>query len=278
MRIAQYRETQRLLADYQARAKKHLGQNFIIDPSVVAKIARLSGCDQQSLTLEIGPGLGALTQELAENSRHVVAYEIDPIMVDILGETMAPYTNVSIIAQDFLKADLLPYQAEQRIIVCANVPYYITTPILFKLLNAQLPIACMTLMMQKEIAERLLASINSKAYSSLSILFQYFFTIEKVMKVSPQSFTPQPKVDSMVIQFTPKSDLDQAPESTFFDFVHACFNYRRKTLANNLKTLGIANPQEVLAACGLELNVRSEQVDTQGYIRLYQFLKKTEER
>lgn len=276
--ISNYKETRRLLEHYQARAKKRFGQNFIIDPSVVKTIARKSGADSSSVTVEVGPGLGALTQQLAECSKQVYAYEIDPVMVEILAETMSEYEHVSIIHQDFLKADLHYLKKEKEIVVCANVPYYITTPILFKFLEADLPIKAMTLMMQKEIADRLNAVPRTKEYSSLSILFQYFFEMKKLMNVSKQSFYPQPNVDSSVVQFIPKKEVIADASSELFDFVHRCFNVRRKTLANNLKNMGYSDAViAYLRSEAVPLQARPEELAIADYLHLFDLIKKSNE-
>lgn len=275
--IANYRETRRILEQYQAHAKKHFGQNFIIDPSVVRTIAQKSQAHPDQMTLEIGPGLGSLTQQLARVSKTVVAYEIDPIMIEILKETMSESHNVEIIFEDFLKADLSVYEG-QDVVVCANVPYYITTPILFKLLQSNLNVKAMTLMMQKEIADRLNAVVGSKQYSSLSILFQYFFEMKKIMNVSKESFYPQPRVDSSVIQFIPRADRILDASEVFFDFVHQCFNQRRKTIANNLKNIGYDKEDiDILQDQGVNLQLRPEQLMIEDFLKIYQILKNKNE-
>ncbi|MDE8142676.1 16S rRNA (adenine(1518)-N(6)/adenine(1519)-N(6))-dimethyltransferase RsmA [Erysipelothrix rhusiopathiae] len=262
--IANYSVSMELLRRYERRAKKHFGQNFIIDPSVVRNIASHSGAG--GTVLEIGPGLGALTQQLAETYDKVIAYEIDPHMVEILNETLEEYDNVNVIHQDFLKADLSMYT--EPITVCANLPYYITTPILFRLM--ELDIVAMTIMVQKEIADRLGASPQTKDYSSLSIQMQYYFDVKTVLKVSKESFHPRPGVESIVIKLTPKHQTMPYDEKAFFEFVKKCFQFRRKTLVNNLKTIDKdVDYATVLESLGLETNIRADYLTFDDYIRLY---------
>ncbi len=253
-----------LLQKYEQRAKKHFGQNFIIDPSVVKNIAKHSGSG--GTCLEIGPGLGALTQQLAFVYDKVIAYEIDGYMVDILEESLEGLDNVEIIYEDFLKADLSRFTEEMS--VCANLPYYITTPILFKLMT--LNISKMTLMVQKEISDRLTAVPETKDYSSLSIQMQYYFDIKTVMKVSRESFHPRPNVESIIVQLTPKKNTMPYEEKAFFEFVRSCFQFRRKTLVNNLKTLELdVNYNELLESLNIPTNIRADYLVYDDYVRIY---------
>lgn len=262
--IANYSVSMEILKRYERRAKKHFGQNFIIDPSVVETIARHSG--EHGTVLEIGPGLGALTQQLAKRYDSVIAYEIDNHMVEILQETLEGYDNVTVIGQDFLKADLSMYT--EPISICANLPYYITTPILFKLMD--LDIIKMTVMVQKEISDRLSAKPNTKDYAALSIQMQYYFDIKTVMKVSKESFHPRPNVESSVIQFIPKKQKMPYNEQEFFAFVKKCFQFRRKTLTNNLKTLELDfDYSQVLTDLNIDPKVRAEALTYDDYLKLY---------
>ena len=253
-----------LLQKYEQRAKKHFGQNFIIDPSVVKNIARHSGSG--GTVLEIGPGLGALTQQLAFVYDKVIAYEIDGYMVEILDESLSGLDNVEVIHEDFLKADLSTIT--EPISVCANLPYYITTPLLFKLM--ELNIRNMTLMVQKEIADRLTAVPETKDYSSLTIQMQYYFDIKTVMKVSRESFHPRPNVESVIIQLTPKENAMAYDEKAFFEFVRSCFQFRRKTLVNNLKTLELdVNYNDVLESLNIPTNIRADYLRFDDYLKIY---------
>lgn len=256
-----------LLNKYEQRAKKHFGQNFIIDPSVVKNIAKHSGSG--GTCLEIGPGLGALTQQLSFVYDKVIAYEIDHYMVEILEESLSDVDNVEVVLEDFLKADL-SYLSEP-ISVCANLPYYITTPILFKLMT--LNIKKMTLMVQKEISDRLTAQPETKDYSSLSIQMQYYFDIKTVMKVSRESFHPRPNVESIIVQLVPRNNTMPFEEKAFFEFVRSCFQFRRKTLVNNLKTLDLdVDYNEILTSLNIPTNVRADYLRFDDYIRIYEAL------
>ncbi len=262
--IANYSVSMDLLKRYERRAKKHFGQNFIIDPSVVKNIAEHSGSG--GTVLEIGPGLGALTQQLSFCYDKVIAYEIDEHMVEILKESLADVDNVDVRLEDFLKADLSDLTEEMS--VCANLPYYITTPILFKLMT--LNVKKMTLMVQKEIGTRLGAHSKTKDYSSLSIMMQYYFDIKTVMKVSKESFSPRPNVESIIIQLTPKKQSMPYDEHEFFEFVRSCFQFRRKTLVNNLKTLELdLDYASILQSINLDPSIRADYLEFSDYLNLY---------
>ena len=263
--IANYNVSMELLRRYERRAKKHFGQNFLIDPSVVRNIAAHSGSGE--MVLEVGPGLGALTQQLSFNYDTVHAYEIDEHMVEILKESLAECDNVEVFLQDFLKADLSRYQG-QKIAVCANLPYYITTPLLFKLM--ELDVVNMTLMVQKEIGDRLAAKPKTKDYSSLTIMMQYYYDIKTVMKVSKESFNPRPNVESIIIQLVPKEHSLPYDETKFFEFVRSCFQFRRKTLNNNLKTLELdLDYPAILESLAMDPSIRADYLSFDDYVRLY---------
>lgn len=262
--IANYSVSMDLLKRYERRAKKHFGQNFLIDPSVVRNIAKHSGSGP--MVLEVGPGLGALTQQLALNYDQVHAYEIDEHMVEILKESLDGIGNVDVFLQDFLKADLSQYK--DKIAVCANLPYYITTPLLFKLM--ELDVVNMTLMVQKEIGDRLCAQPKTKDYSSLTIMMQYYYDIKTVMKVSKESFSPRPNVESIIIQLVPKEHSLPYDETLFFEFVRSCFQFRRKTLNNNIKTLELEKDYPaILESIGLDPAIRADYLSFDDYVKLY---------
>lgn len=262
--IANYSVTMDLLKRYERRAKKHFGQNFLIDPSVVRNIAAHSGTG--STVIEVGPGLGALTQQLSFNYDKVIAYEIDHHMVEILKESLEGICNVEVILQDFLKADLSMYT--EKVAVCANLPYYITTPLLFKLM--ELDVINMTLMVQKEIGDRLCAQPKTKDYSSLTIMMQYYYDIETVMHVSKESFNPRPNVESIIIQLTPREHSLPYDETMFFEFVRSCFQFRRKTLNNNLKTLELdLDYPAILESIGINPAIRADYLSFDDYVKLY---------
>ena len=251
----------------ELRAKKKYGQNFLIDSNVVDKIAK-NACDKNLLTLEIGPGLGALSEMLLKYSKCVDAYEIDEDMYDILNRTIKD-DNFHVYLEDFLDTDLDKYKDEE-IRVCANLPYYVTTPILFKLFNSNLNISKITVMVQKEVADRFKASVGSEDYNALSIIVQYLFDVKLEMNVSKNVFYPSPKVDSAVISFVPKKERDFEYEKGFFDFVEKCFTKRRKTLNNNLKDfLSEDKIKKIYDSVGLKASVRSQEIDLDTFIKIY---------
>lgn len=225
-------KTVEILKKYNLFPRKNFGQNFIIDPSVVIKIAKES-CDKSTTTLEIGPGIGALSEQLCIYSKNLIAYEIDNNLIGILNENLASYDNFKIINQDFLKADL-SFLKDVEIVVCANLPYYITTAILFKLFESDLKIKSINVMMQKEVGDRLMASENTENYSALSVIVQYLYDVKKMMKISKDVFLPKPSVESVVLTLKPrfKENINQ---ELFFEFVKQSFGQRRKTIFNNLK-------------------------------------------
>lgn len=234
--------TKELLAKHKFTFKKSLGQNFLIDVNILRNIIQHAGIDKNAGVIEIGPGFGALTEQLAIHADKVVAFEIDQRLLPVLAETLAPYDNISIIHQDILEADVRATIEEQfvnqeHVHVVANLPYYITTPILMKLLSDKLPITNMTIMIQKEVADRMAAQPNSKSYGSLTIAIQFYTKAEVVMNVPKTVFTPQPNVESSVLKLTLRDQppVDVLDEEFFFEVVRACFTHRRKTLRNNLQ-------------------------------------------
>lgn len=240
--IATPLRTKEILKKYNFSFKKSLGQNFLIDTNILRNIVEAAGTDGQTGAIEIGPGIGALTEQLAKRAKKVVAFEIDQRLLPILGDTLSPYPNIKIIHQDILKADVKQTIEEhladcKRITVTANLPYYVTTPILMGLLEQQLPIDQIVVMIQKEVADRITAKPGTKDYGSLTAAIQYYTTAETVMIVPKTVFTPQPNVDSAVIRLTmrDKPAVDVKNESLFFELIRASFAQRRKTLLNNLK-------------------------------------------
>lgn len=239
--IATPTRTKEILAKYKFSFKKSLGQNFLIDVNILENIIKHAGIDKQSGVIEIGPGIGALTEQLAIHSEKVIAYEIDQRLLPILTDTLGDYENIEIIHQDILKAHVVEtiqkhFSPNQPIHVVANLPYYITTPILMKLLSDKLPISSLTIMIQKEVAERMAATPNQKSYGSLSIAVQYYTQANLMMDVPKTVFMPQPNVDSSVLKLTLRDHppVDVMDEEHFFAIVRACFVHRRKTLRNNL--------------------------------------------
>ncbi len=263
--IANKTVSMKYLEKYERYAKKKFGQNFIIDPSVVETIARHSGSGP--LVLEIGAGLGALTQQLAKNYDQVIAYEIDPHMVEILKESLDGLDNVEVILEDFLKADLTELQ-KTPLDICANLPYYITTPLLFRFM--ELDVNSMTLMVQKEIGDRLNAKPNSKEYNALSIQIQYYFNVSVAMNVSRESFHPRPQVESSVLKLVPTGNSMPYDEKEFFTFLRGCFQFRRKTVLNNLKTIDkTIDFNTLLTDLGYAANVRADTLVLDDFLKIY---------
>ncbi|MGS2780276.1 16S rRNA (adenine(1518)-N(6)/adenine(1519)-N(6))-dimethyltransferase RsmA [Robertmurraya sp. GLU-23] len=233
--------TQEILKKFGFSFKKSLGQNFLIDTNILKRIVDHANLTEQSGAIEIGPGIGALTEQLARNSEKVVAFEIDQRLLPILKETLAPYPNTTIIHEDVLKANVKEVIEEQfegieDIMVVANLPYYVTTPIIMKLLEEKLPIRGIVCMLQKEVADRIAAKPGGKEYGSLSIAVQYYTEAETVMVVPKTVFMPQPNVDSAVIRLTVRQEpvVKVRNEDFFFQVTRASFAQRRKTILNNL--------------------------------------------
>lgn len=249
----------------ELKAKKKFGQNFLIDSNIVDKIAK-SACDPNLKTIEIGPGLGALTQMLLKYSKSVDAYEIDPDMFELLTNKLKD-EKLNVKLQDFMDTDLSIY--EEKVNICSNLPYYITTPILFKVFESDLDINKITVMVQKEVGDRLVAKVNSEDYGALSIEVQYLFDVKNEMNIPRSVFYPQPNVDSAIISFTPKIDRDRVFEKKLFELVKNCFRMRRKTLNNNLKDLFSKDQIETIyREMNFDLNVRAQELMLEDYIKM----------
>jgi len=235
--------TQEILKKYGFSFKKSLGQNFLIDPNILRNIVSHADLTKDSAAIEIGPGIGALTEHLARAAGKVVAFEIDQRLLPVLADTLSPYDNVDIIHADILEADVKQIFEEQLqdykdVMVVANLPYYVTTPILLKLLMDRLPIRGLVVMMQKEVADRITASPGTKAYGSLSIAIQYYMQTEIAMIVPKAVFMPQPNVDSAVIKLTRREapPVQVIDEEFLFKVSRGSFVQRRKTIINNLQS------------------------------------------
>lgn len=251
------------------QAKKKFGQNFLRDKNLLMKIVRESNIANQ-FVIEVGPGQGALTTFLASSAKKVIAYEIDETLKPILNELENQYDNLSVIYQDFLDADLSIYSEDLHVV--ANVPYYITTPILFKLLETK-NIKTASLMIQKEVCERLLAVPNSKQYNALSIILQYHAEASKMMDVKRHMFFPVPNVDSAVIRIVKRKEslIDSGKEELFIRMVKEAFTQKRKTLVNNWHQ-GFSIPKESLESFlidnGYRTDVRAEALSIKDFIKL----------
>ena len=273
--ISNYKVTMGLLEKHGLNAKKRLGQNFIIDPSIVKKIAENSGATRLTTAIEIGPGLGALTQQLSLVANEVIAIEIDDDMVEVLKDSL-DVENVKIIHQDFLEVDLSQFSHLEDVVVCANVPYYITTPILFKLIESDLKLSQITLMVQKEVAERLSAKVKTKEYNALSVMMDYLFEHKLLFKVPAACFYPKPRVDSSVVSLKYKHSKQVHDQKKFFDFVKTCFVQRRKTLHNNLKAiLDSTQIEKLFLINNLKPSVRAQELTTQQFIEMYRSIYET---
>ncbi len=268
--------TKEILEKYGIHAKKGFGQNFLVDPIIVERCAKEAHCE--GAVIEIGPGIGSLTEQLAIYSQHVAAYEIDESLPPILKDTLSAYDNVEIILQDFLKADVKEKVNELKeqygqVTVCANLPYYITSPVLFKIFDIGNAIPYITVMMQKEVGDRFIAKPNDSEYGALSVEGQYLYDVKKLFTVPGRSFNPSPKVDSVIIQFSRKSDVDLTINlNDFFEFVRACFKQRRKTLYNNLKEYlkDAEKTKQAMETTNIPLGVRAQELDVDTLKRLYE--------
>lgn len=273
--IATIKRTKEIQEKYDVFTKKTYGQNFIIEPRVVEKIAQAAIQSKDELVFEIGPGIGALTQFLCERSNQVIAFEIDDRLPSIL-ENEIGFEHLQVILKDILKVnideEIRRYRKEnQKVVFASNLPYYITTPILFSLFEAKESIERITVMMQKEVGERFLANKNDKEYNALSVITQYRCDIKKVMDVSRHVFWPSPKVDSMVLQFTFHHRYSLEDEDLFFKMVKACFTQRRKTIYNNFQQM--FEDKDCAKACleqaNIPLSTRAQQLQLDDFIRLY---------
>lgn len=251
--------------------KKKFGQNFIVDENIIKNIVQKSNIDNNTLVIEVGPGAGSLTYFLAKSAKQVLCYEIDETLKEILNENLKEFNNVDIIYKDFLKAnindDIKKYKYD-KIYLIANLPYYITTPIIVKIIEDKINIEKIVVMVQKEVGERFKASPNTKDYNSLSIFLNYYYDISKLMDVSKNVFMPKPNVDSIVIEFNKKKELKQVNEKIFFKLIKDAFVQKRKTLKNNLKNYDLIIIEKVLKKYGYDLSYRAEQISIDIFIEI----------
>ena len=260
---------------------KSLGQNFIVNPSICPKIAELGGAESEVGVLEIGAGFGVLTNELAARAEKVVVVELDSRLLPVLSYTLSDHKNVKVINQDILKTDLPALLAEEfgemEVVVCANLPYYITSPILMMLLESRLPVKSITVMVQKEAGERICAVMPSRACGAVTAAVRYYSEPQILFPVSRGSFYPSPNVDSMVVRLDVKKELplEGEAEKRLFRVVKAAFGQRRKTLVNTLSSglkIEKARAAEAIAEAGLKPTVRAEELSLDEFIRLSQIL------
>ena len=279
MKLGNPKNTIEVIQKYDFDFQKKFGQNFLIDERVLEKIISAAEVNKDDFVLEIGPGIGTMTQYLAENAREVMAVEIDKNLIPILSDTLSAYDNVSILNADILKVDIAKIVEEKNggkpVKVVANLPYYITTPIIMGLFESHVPIDSITIMVQKEVADRMQEGPGSKEYGALSLAVQYYAKPEIVVNVPPSCFMPQPKVGSAVIRLTRHSEppVTVKSEKLLFQVIRASFNQRRKTLANGLANYGAFGlPKEELQACieelGVPVNIRGEALSLGQFAQL----------
>lgn len=276
MNLCDIQTIKQLMAMFQLNFRKEFGQNFLTNPCVVEEIAERCCDNAHSTVLEIGPGIGSLTRELAERYEHVVALEIDRGLIPVLRYTLGEYRNITVINEDVMKADLAailePYFQKGSVSVCANLPYYITTPILMKLLESGLPFESITVMIQSEVADRLCAEPGKKNCGAVTAVLHYYGQPEKILKVAAHNFIPAPKVDSSVVRirlYGENKPYRPSDEATFFRTIRASFEQRRKTLPNALSAVfGEFSKDEltqIVVACGHSADIRGEKLGMKDF-------------
>ena len=270
MNLCDIKNIKQIMSVFGIKFHKEFGQNFLTNKMVVEDIAEYC-CEGRSNTiLEIGPGIGSLTKELAERYENVVAIEIDNGLIPVLKYTLGSYPNIKVINEDVMKCDLAgilaPYFEKGGVSVCANLPYYITTPILMMLLESNLPFDYITVMIQEEVADRLCASPGGKACGAITAVLNYYGEPEKLFTVRSDRFIPEPKVDSAVVRIKLHKEKPYKPldEATFFRTIRGAFEQRRKTLPNSLSSVfGEISKEEItdiISQCGLDVNIRGERL------------------
>ncbi len=275
-------KTSEILNKFGLTAQKRYGQNFLIDSNILEKIVASAGITEEDTVLEIGPGIGTLTQHLAEAAKKVICVEIDKNMIPVLEYTLADFDNVTVINQDILKADIVNILKEngaESAKVVANLPYYITTPIIMELLEKDLPIESITVMIQKEVAERMQTGPGSKDYGALSLAVAFYSNAEVKMTVSPNCFIPRPNVDSAVIRLDKLKEpaVKVKDRAEMFRIIKGAFEQRRKTLTNALSHSSAyktdkKNIENALLEMGKNINIRGEELTLEEFARLSDIL------
>ena len=282
MNLCDYSEIKKLLEINNFHFSKSLGQNFIINPAVCPKMAEMSGIDGESGVIEIGPGIGVLTAELAKRAKKVVCIELDSKLLPLLGITLKEFDNIEIINADVLKTDLHALIKEKfagmRVFVCANLPYYITSPVIMALLESRINVESITVMVQKEAAERMCAPVGSRDAGAVTVAVNYYAEAQKLFDVSAGSFMPAPKVDSSVMKLTVRKTppIDVTDEAFFFRTVRAAFGQRRKTASNSISSgLGVAKQAVIKAIsdCGFAPDIRAEALTMEDLAKLSEAIK-----
>lgn len=285
--IATPSRTREIMKKYQLQTKKSLGQNFITEPNILDKIAQAASLNKNTNVIEVGPGIGALTEILGQRSQNVLAYEIDDRLIPVLKDTLSPYENIHVLHQDvlksYLKKDIETYLGQGPIKVVANLPYYITTPIMMYFMESGVDISQMVVMMQKEVAERITAKPNTKAYGSLSIAVQYYMHAKIAFIVPKTVFVPQPNVDSAILSLEKRAEplVEVVNEKEFFKLVKGAFQLRRKTLWNNLLQLYGKEEttklwlEKALEIAGIAPSRRGESLSIEDFAALSNALEQT---
>ena len=279
------KNTIEVLQKYNFNFQKKFGQNFLINTGILEDIIAAAEITKDDFVLEIGPGIGTMTQYLCESAREVIAVEIDKNLIPILEDTLSAYDNVEVLNDDILKVDIKTLAEERNagkpIKVVANLPYYITTPIIMGLFESHVPIDSITIMVQKEVADRMQEGPGSKEYGALSLAVQYYAHPEIVVNVPPSCFMPQPKVGSAVIRLTrhPQPPVDVENEKLMFQIIRASFNQRRKTLANGLNNFpGLNLSKEAIQQCieelGVPATIRGEALSLEQFAQLSNIIGK----
>ena len=263
---------QNTLNENDFQLKKKFGQNFIIDENIINNIIEKSKVDSDTLVIEIGPGAGSLTYKLALIAKQVLCYEIDTTLKSVLEENLSGLNNIDIIYQDFLEADVLSDLKKyiyKKVYVVVNLPYYITTPIIMKLINDKIPVDKIVVMVQKEVGDRFKAKPGSKDYNSLTVFLNCYFEVSKLMDVSRNVFLPKPNVDSIIVEFRKKEqEIAVKNKEVFFKLVKDSFVQKRKNIRNNLKNYPLDKIEKVLARHNMDLNVRAEVLPLDIFIEM----------
>ncbi len=269
MKLYEPSTIRRIREEYGFKFSKSLGQNFLTDKNIIDEIVDGAQIDEEDLVIEIGPGIGVITYETAQLAKKVIAVEIDKSLLPILAETLGEYDNVRVINEDILKLDLnevIKEEGIEHVKIMGNLPYYITTPIIMKILEDGVKADSITIMMQKEVADRIKAEPGTKAYGALSVAVQYYCTVDKVASVPRSVFVPQPNVDSVVLRLNIRKEkpVELDNEKLFFDCVKAGFGQRRKTLLNSLQKINGVTKEvvvESLEAAGVDASRRAETLN-----------------
>lgn len=281
MQLTDHKTIREILSKNGFSFKKSLGQNFLVNPSVCPKMAESAVSNGEEAVIEIGPGIGVLTVELAKCAKNVVSIEVDERLKPVLNETLAGYDNVEVIFGDCMKLDLAEIIESRfkgkKVSVCANLPYYITSPIIMKLLESRLPITSITVMVQKEAAERICAKVGSRESGAVTVAVNYYSQPKVLFNVSRGSFMPPPNVDSSVISLSIRTEpcIEINNEKLFFEFVRAAFGQRRKTLVNSVGSLGKwskENVKSALISAGLSETVRAESLSMDELSSVFGYL------